>query len=316
MTPDDVKKMVATATRNHSMNSARTAQSVDNRIGASDVGVCRSFLWRMIKQEERREEGDNWKAFLGTAIGDLLERAMVAEFGTVHTQDEVVCELPSGRLVPGHVDVWTEPETVEPGSVWDFKAKDGLTLVEREDEPDRSHRYQIALYHRALVQAEKISPNAPAFIVYVDRSGKQSEPVVKQVDVTDELISEIDDWINDAIYGVVNDQEPSRDRPYQWCEVACPFFDNCRGADEVRSTGLIEDPEKLLAVKMYREGLEMEKAGAAMKDEARDALVGVSGTADGLAVSWTHVNSSSVNYTREAYDRLSIRPLPKPKGLK
>ena len=332
MQTDQVAAMITQAVRSHSMNSARTAQSNDNRLGASEIGMCRSYLWRVLRQEERREEGDTWKAFIGTALGDALERAVAAEFGIVHTQESIVCTLPSGRTVPGHVDVWTEPHAIpvppgfvgatdpiaDPGSVWDFKAKDGVLLAERSDEPDRAHKYQIALYHRGLVQAGKIEPDAPAYIVYVDRSGRQSDPVVKQVEVTEELFEEIDDWIGDAIRGVIDeangivkDPEPPRDRPDEWCKVACPFYDNCRGADQY-ADGLISDPELLGAVDMYREGMALEKQGAARKEEAKGALLGVAGSTGDFVVSWTHINATSINYERAGYDRLNLKAVKKP----
>lgn len=327
MSAEQIQRLVMDAVRAAGDNSARTAQANDYRIGASDVGVCREYLRRTIAQGERHPEGGiKWKAFIGQALGDWLETALSGNdtTGLIHTQEEVTCTLPSGLSIPGHIDAYQEQvvddvqvwngdtieRVVEPGWVLDFKSKDGILLADRE-EIDRGHLYQIALYWLALVTLGKITPEAPAFLVYVDRSGRTEEPVVKQVTVDDALIAEIDEWIDDAIYAHVNHVEASRDRPYEWCQVACPFFLDCRGAEvEHRVQGLIEDPDLLLAIEVYTESLAAAKLANARKEQAAEALEGIQGSTGTHVVSWTHVQGSDMAYYRRPYSRLNIRPVP------
>lgn len=310
MTPDDIKTMVVNAIIDESMGSARTAQAEDYRLGASDLGQCRSFLWRFIRQDQRHEREDiPWPAFIGTALGDRLESALGEVSENIEAQRAVLTTFPSGITVPGHVDLFGLAYDDEPGWVLDFKAKDG-TRMWVNGELDRSNVYQIATYHRALVQEGLISPEAPAYLVFLDRSGKNPEPVVRQVDVTDDLIAEIDQWVADAIEGVLSHEEPPRDRPYTWCEVACPFFLDCRGSDETLADGrLIEAPEHLTALEQYVKGKALEKQGREMAEEAKDALVGVSGTGNGVVLSWTHVGGSEFMTRRQPYDRMNVRKL-------
>jgi hypothetical protein len=319
--------LVVSAIINNSMTSARTAQSNDNQIGASELGMCRSYLQRMILQEEKREEERiPWAAFIGTALGDALEAALMKTDPDIVTQYETETLFPSGRVVPGHVDAFLPAKVVygddgmtpsheEPGWVLDFKAKDGLVVAER-GEPDRAHVYQIVSYWLALVQQGLLVPESKAFIVYVDRSGGDSEPIVKEVHVTDHLIDEIDEFVGDAIQAVIDGYEAPRDRPYEWCNIACPFFLNCRGADEMHAEGVITDPEVLTAGAAYQEGLALAREAARLKDGAKPYLEGRSGRIGDHILSWTHVNGTEVAFTRPGYDRISFRKIPTPKEQK
>jgi hypothetical protein len=326
-TPEVIADRVTTAIIRHSMNSARTAQSLDNRLGASEIGMCRNYLRHVVIGTERDDdERIPWAAFIGTALGEFVENAVVQEFG-VEAQTNVVATLPSGLTVPGHVDLWEEYEWEEvstvagpfdrivtsPGWVGDLKAKDGTRLIRSLKDVDRSHLFQIRLYHLALVQLGHLAPEAPAYLIYLDRSGKDHEPVVIEVPTGEEYITEIDEWISDVVYAVKTGEEASRDRAYSWCEVACPFFTSCRGADETHANGvLVEDEGQLSAIKAYREGKAMEREGKALADEAKDALVGVAGTTpDGLVLSWTSVGSSTYQVERQPYARINVRALKK-----
>lgn len=322
---ESIAFMVTEAVSRHSMNSARTAQSLDNRLGASEIGMCREYLRNVIVGTERREEPRvPWAAFIGTMLGDGIERAVNAEFGT-QVQASVVATLPSGLKIPGHIDLF-EPGTMttnyplgedmphewdDPGYVGDLKAKDGVRMIRTLKDVDRGHLFQIRLYHLALVQDEQIAPDAPAFLIYVDRSGKDAEPKVIQVPTGDDYIEEIDSWVQDVVYAVKTGEQASRDRDYSWCEVACPFFWACRGADEHHAAGaLIEDESQLSAIKAYREGKAMEKEGKALAEEARDSLVGVAGTTpDRVVLSWTVINPSSYTVNRQAGVRMNLRAL-------
>lgn len=321
-TIEEIAFMVTNAVSQHSMGSARTAQSLDNRLGASEIGMCREYLRNVIVGTERVEEPRvPWAAFIGTALGDAIESAVVAEYG-VNAQASVVATLPSGLTIPGHIDLYEEYEWDEeeyagqidrvvtnPGWVGDLKAKDGIRLIRTIKDCDRGHLFQIRLYHLALVQIGMITKDAPAFLIYVDRSGKDPVPSVIEVPTGDDYIAEIDSWIDDVVYAVKHGEQASRDRDYSWCEVACPFFWACRGADEHHAAGaLVEDEEHLSRIKSYQDGKAMEKEGKALAEEARDALAGVAGTTpDGLVLSWTTINPSTYTVNRNAGVRMNLR---------
>lgn len=318
-TPEQIADLVVQAIVNNSMTSARTAQSNDNKIGASELGMCRSYLQRMILQEEKREEERiPWAAFIGTALGDALEAALMKSNPDIVTQYETETLFPSGRLVPGHIDAHLATAMDEVGGGWvlDFKAKDGLVVSER-GEPDRAHVYQIVSYYLALVQQGILDPaTAKAFIVYVDRSGRDSTPVVKEIHVTNHLINEIDEFVGDAVQAVLDGVEAPRDRPYEWCNIACPFFLNCRGSDELHAEGLITDPEVLTAAAAYQDGLNLEREGKRLKEGAKPYLEGRAGSTGTHVLSWTHVNASELAFTRPGYDRINFRKIPTPKEQK
>lgn len=303
MDADGIKAKVVQAVTNHSASTARGEQQRAGLIGMSDLGVCRNYLRHMIIGSPQPDEGMKWAAFLGSAIGDRLEAAMVADDPEIITQYEVAVTFPSWRSTPGHLDAFS----TEGDWVLDFKAKDGLTVVDRAD-VDRSHLYQIVGYWLALVQEGLLTENAKAFIVYVDRSGGNSEPVVKEVEVTPELIAEVDSWVDDAVYAARNGEEAPRDRPYQWCEVACPFFALCRGKDEHQPKGLIEDPFLIAAADQYDEAMELQRQATRMKDDAKTVLDGINGSTGRLNVSSTWVNESNIPASvRRGYNRISVR---------
>jgi hypothetical protein len=326
ITAESIAFMVTEAVTRHSMNSARTAQSLDNRLGASEIGMCRNYLRHVIIGTERQEDAKvPWAAFIGTALGDYVENAVHAEFG-VEAQIPVIATLPeSGLTIPGHIDLFEPGEILsdtslgigaihdwgDPGWVGDLKAKDGVRLIRTIKDVDRGHLFQIRLYHLALVQDDQISPDAPAFLIYLDRSGKDPVPVVIEVPTGDDYIAEIEEWVNDVVYAVKTGEEASRDRDYSWCEVACPFFWACRGADEHHAAGaLIEDEQQLSTIKAYQEGKAMEKEGKALAEEARDALIGVAGTTpDRLVLSWTSIGASTYTVNRQPGVRLNLRKI-------
>jgi CRISPR/Cas system-associated exonuclease Cas4 (RecB family) len=304
MDADGIKALVVEAITNHSASTERGAQQRAGLIGMSDLGVCRNYLRHMIVGTPQEDEGMKWPAFLGSAVGDRLEAALVDNDPTWTTQREVAAMFPSWRTTPGHVDAYNSTLDI----LIDFKAKDGLTVVERA-EVDRAHLYQLVGYYLGLVQAGELTKDARCYLVYVDRSGANPDPVVKEVEVTPELIAEVDAWVEDAVYAARNNEEAPRDRPYHWCEVACPFFAECRGQDEHQSGGLIEDPFQVTAAETYMEGMALERRGKQLKDDAKVVLNGVNGSTGTIVVSSSWINESSIPASvRRGYNRITVRP--------
>jgi hypothetical protein len=95
------------------------------------------------------------------------------------------------------------------------------------------------------------------------------------------------------------------------CAVVCGFYETCRAYD-TDVEGLLTDQPTLVAVDMYREGMNLEKQGRKLKDEAKQHLVGVKGSTGQFQVRWTHINETVIpESTRQGYDKLEVRPLPK-----
>jgi hypothetical protein len=293
---------VREAIRSHTMGSDRSRQQAEHRIGISEIGACRSYLARMITQQPYDDPSGDIKlpAFIGSAVGDRMESAVHEQFG-YETQQTVELTLPSGRVVPGHLDVNTGEH------IWDIKTVDGLDVV-RRDGPSFKNKAQVSGYRKAKIDAGELHPNACAALVYVDRSGKDDSMYVYVMEPfeCDAILAEVDQRLDDVEYGVINGVEDvPKDEPLTWC-VHCPFFQTCRG--DRNPSGVIDDLGHLDAVQRYVDGRELVRQGNSLMKSAKYELDGVSGSTGEYAVSWTHMNETKVeSFTRSATDRMDVR---------
>jgi hypothetical protein len=293
----------------HTQDQPRTQQSQEFRMGASDLGLCRSFIKYLLEQKPYDEDKMNdpkWAAFVGSAVGERLEQAYIHSYPSALAQSEFETTFPSGRVVPGHTDL----VDVELNAVFDVKSKDGLEIV-KAGGPSRPNRYQIATYLLGLVQNGILKPGARAFLVYVDRSGKDPMPYVVEVVVDDALITEIDEFVGDGVYAAQYGVEAPKDQPWNFCETYCAFFSTCRGS-ETRAEGLIEDEEAHVALKVFVEARETAKQAEERKKMAGEVLSRYSGVIvadDGpYEVSQTIVaGGSTVSYVTKDSARLNVR---------
>lgn len=301
----DIAAAVREAISHHTMDSARSAQSAAHLIGPSEIGGCRQFLTFMVLETPYDPPADiKYPAFIGTAIGDLLEYAIVDQYpGEAQSQVPLTATLPSGRMISGTCDLLWD-------GVKDVKSVDGLELVRRTGASFR-HRAQVNTYQLAAIQAGKVKADSIAALIYVDRSGRDDIPYVESWVYDPDITAQIEERLDDVEYHAMHDPTGApRDEPYPWCALACPFFSRCRGADEHVSGGLIEDEGTLSAVKAYVEGKALEKQGAALADEAKQQLRGAEGSTGEYAVTWTDVPATDVpTYVRAAYRRLDVRPI-------
>lgn len=310
MSSEEVAERIAAevreAIRVHTMGSDRARQQAEQRIGISEIGACRSYLARMITQQPYDPPNGDIKlaAFIGTAVGDRLETALRDQYA-YETQQTVELTLPSGRVVPGHLDVNTGEH------IWDIKTVDGLEVVRREGPPFK-HKAQVSGYRKAKIDAGELHPNASAALVYVDRSGKDDTMHVYVMEPfeCEAILMEVDQRLDDVEYGVINGvEEVPKDEPLTWC-VMCPFFTSCRG--EQNPTGVIDDPGHLNAVQRYVDGRELVRKGNQLMQAAKNELNGVSGSTGEYTVSWTHMNATKVeSFTRNATDRMDVRKVKK-----
>lgn len=150
---------------------------------------------------------------------------------------------------------------------------------------------------------------------WIDRAGIDREIHVQMEPYDPQIVVEAAQWLDEVVYAYLHDEEARKEPPIEMCRVVCGFYETCR-AYETDAEGLLTDETVVTSVAMYREGLDLEKQGKKLKDEAKQHLDGIKGTTGEFTVRWIHVNETVVPETkRAAYDRLDIRALPKRKTI-
>jgi hypothetical protein len=150
--------------------------------------------------------------------------------------------------------------------------------------------------------------------VYFDRSGAQDEAYSFGWFYDPAVLNEIDDWIHDVKYAVMNNTEASKDKAREWCWSYCEYATLCRGND-TDAEGLIEDPEILAAIETYQDAAERERLAKKEKEVAKlhipREVAGSTGTHNAR---WVWRNPTEVAAgTRAGYWMLDVRPIPGPK---
>ncbi len=113
----DIADRVVQAYSAQSMNSSRSQQSRDRILGPSDLGGCRAKMAHTLSDAPRNERSTPpWAAFVGTWVGEGLERAYVDAHPGARRQVRIKVRLPSGRHTEGSCDV-LDPDV----GVLDFK---------------------------------------------------------------------------------------------------------------------------------------------------------------------------------------------------
>lgn len=299
---EDVASIVVDAYSAQSMNSARSKQSVERILGPSDLGGCRAYLTHMLKDSPRDErQKPPWAAFIGTWVGEGLERAYVASRPRSRSQVPIRVELPSGRKTGGTADVIDE----ELNGVIDFKSLDGNASME-DGEPPFKNLAQIMTYLLGAIQMGLLTEDATWNLVYVDRSGAEPVPVVLSGTLDMDVIAEMEERISQAEYAAMFNEEPMRDEPISMCESFCQFFKVCRG--DWQPQGLIVEPAVVKAADLYLEGAALVKRGNRLRDEAKAVLKGQEGNTGTAIVRWTRINGGVVpEYKRKAYDKIEVK---------
>lgn len=305
MLPDLQQRLTQTV-HNYSYNDPRSKQSRDGILGPSDLGFCRQKAVLTTRGVERTDETNEASARIGTAIHRYLAEAFGQVDGWIADSQKVTATFPSGAAISG------TPDLICPdyNAIIDVKTVDGFEWVKRNG-TSLNHKYQRHAYALGAMQAGLLDDSKPVYVgnMYIDRSGKQSEPFFLIEEYDESLTSEIDQWIQDVIYAVKNNEDASRDIPAAVCEKICPFFTTCRGALEVNDGGeFIDNPELVTAIDMYVEARDLEKQAKQMKDEASFILGGVNGTTGTWQVRWVEVAPTMIQaFEKRGYSRLDIR---------
>jgi hypothetical protein len=320
---------VAEAIHAAATGSDRSQQSRELRIGVSNLGSCRQYVKYMTEQvqPEQEEQGNFTAAFVGTVLGDAIEKQIQKMHPDWLTQTTLTFTLPQGGEIPGHADIiipfsaGTKMEDYDPENpdhfiqgVWDLKSKAELDTIKRIG-PNLQQKYQIHAYTAAAIDAGHLNPDFPIVLgdVFFDRSARDNNPYGVFYLYDPSVIEEIDEWIGDVLYAVKNNEDAPRDKSRDFCERFCEYNSICRGTD-TDVEGLLEDPSIVGAVQTYLDGMAMESQGKRLKDNAKEALRGISGSTGTHTVREVVINPTEIAaYTRAGYTKIDIRKVPQAK---
>jgi len=284
----------------------RAKQTEDFVVGISELGFCSERTRRMLAGITP-EPTDNIAAFIGTALGDHIEQAVVAQFhGPVIRQAEVTVPL-EGDL--GRYTLTGHPDLLFEWGVLDIKTTRGLEVVRRSG-PSQQQQFQRHCYALGAWQAGLFGDlplrEVQVANVWFDRAGDDKECHAHIEPYNPDVVASAAQWLDEVVHAYTRGGEAQKEPPRALCENYCGHFKDCRMGD-TDVTGLITDPRLLAAISMYQEGAEMERDGRRLKDQAKSALIGTTGTNGKVAVRWTWVNEAIVpERHRDGYQRLTL----------
>ncbi len=313
---NDLLQELQDALETNEAASPRTMQSREGILGPSDIGFCRQKAVLVTRQTKPTDEVSHWAAIVGTAIHNQVEAAFKKShpdwlLGSID-KVKVSATLPSGAVISGTPDIIA----TDWNAVIDVKTVDGFEWIKREG-ASQNHKFQRHLYAMGAIQAGLIedTDENPAYVgnLYIDRSGKQHEPMLIMERFDPSLTAEIDSWVTDVIYAVQHDEDAMRDIPAPVCEKICAFYTVCRGSlGTSDSDGLINDSTLVSAIDMYVEAREMGNQAEKMKKEAQAILSGINGSTGEYQVRWVDVAPTTVNsFDKQGYSRMDIRKVRK-----
>jgi hypothetical protein len=290
--------------------SDRSKWAESNHLGVSDIGTCHEYVRRMILGVPWVDEQDNFAAaFVGTAVGDLTERAVKDLLvDDVEIQRKVVAHLRVRGYeldLPGTADI-----VLTENGLLDVKTKDGLGVVRRTG-ITLQQKFQLVIYTAALIQEGvlELTDTGPMIgCAFIDRSGREPDPFVFGFRYTGALLDEALAWIDDVIYAIENDEVAQKDPPRSWCFACCPYASDCRGGD-TDVEGLLMDPEVVEAARMYRECLDAAKAIDKDKKSAASVLANVTGSTGEFTVRHINVGASTFTVNKAAHTRIDVKPV-------
>lgn len=313
MDQSDMQAILAADIRRYGENSPRTRQSREGVLGPSDIGFCRQKATLTTKGIQPTDEVSIAAAQIGTAVHSYVAVAFqIGHPSWIVEGDKVSATLPSGAVISGTPDIIA----TDWNAVIDVKTVDGFEWIKREG-ASQNHKFQRHLYAMGAIQAGLIedTDENPAYVgnLYIDRSGKQHEPMLIMERFDPSLTAEIDSWVTDVIYAVQHDEDAMRDIPAPVCEKICAFYTVCRGSlGTSDSDGLINDSTLVSAIDMYVEAREMGNQAEKMKKEAQAILSGINGSTGEYQVRWVDVAPTTVNsFDKQGYSRMDIRKVRK-----
>lgn len=303
----ELAEQVYAAVQASSNYSERSQQSADFRIGISDLGFCSERVRRMLAGIPEPVT-DKTAAFIGTALGDHIEQAYAAMFPEAIRQAEVRLTLHGDG---GDYTLVGHPDIVLPdGVIIDVKTTRGLAIVKRNG-PSLQQQFQrhcYALAAHPLFYPDVDLADVKVANVWFDRAGDDTYPYVHMEHFDPGIVAQAGMFVDDLVYAYLHSEAARKEPPREMCAKVCGHFADCRALD-TDVEGLLTSQEVLTAVDLYREGIALEKEGKRMKDQAKAALIDVSGSTGKFQIRWVHVNGSHVEFDRKPSDRLDVKPI-------
>jgi hypothetical protein len=220
---DDIVAIISHDLRAFDTASDRSQQSRSGILGPSDIGFCRQKAALVTRGIDPTDEKKMWAAQVGTAVHNYVEAALKTKhpdwlMGSID-QLHVTAILPSGAEIGGHPDI-VIPDL---NTILDIKTVDGFEWVKRNG-TSASHKYQRHLYALGAIQEGILDPSQPVYVgnLYFDRSGKEQEPLLLLEPFTHDLSDEIDQWVSDVAYAVMNKEDAMRDIAPSTCVQTIP----------------------------------------------------------------------------------------------
>lgn len=288
----NIAEQVKAALNNQEHHSPRAIQSRMGILGPSDIGFCRQKATLTAKGTQATDEVSMWAAQIGTAMHNYVEAALHDVYpswklGSIHDM-YVRATLPSGAQIGGHPDIVIADEK----TIIDIKTVNGFSWVRRAGVSD-SHKYQRHLYALGMIQQYGWDPeDTKVGNLYMDRSGSEDDFILEIEPFDPSLTYEIDNWVQDVIYAVENNEDASRDIAAPVCERICSFYTVCRGGLETSEEENYTEDGLVQAVAAYVDARAAEKEAKALKTEAQSRLRGVNGTVGDHQVRWTTMQPS------------------------
>lgn len=274
-------------------HAGRSERSQQTRVGMSEIGGPDCALQhRLLGTPTTNPHTQVLAALRGTALHKEIEIAVPA-YEDPKSERGWLVELTVGYDdLLGHVDLAITDE----GVVEDAKTKDkdGMAQV-RTYGPNRAYIWQNHLYAAALIEAG--TPVHTLRWTYYSVSSPDDIYVVEMAydpQVTAEALKHYKNIKAKAEWGEI--PNPQRDAS-SWCRPFCRFYDatgetGCPGlTGKALALTAVQDewidaPSEQVATD-YREGMALEQRGKAMKQAAREQLIGLRGVAGNWVVSWT-----------------------------
>jgi hypothetical protein len=313
---DDIVAIISHDLRAFDTASDRSQQSRSGILGPSDIGFCRQKAALVTRGIDPTDEKKMWAAQVGTAIHNYVEAALKVKhpdwlMGSID-QLHVTATLPSGAEIGGHPDI-VIPDL---NTILDIKTVDGFEWVKRNG-TSASHKYQRHLYALGAIQQGILDPSQPVYVgnLYFDRSGKEQEPLLLLEPFTHDLSDEIDQWVSDVAYAVMNKEDAMRDIAPSTCVQICEFYSVCRGNLPVHEgQDFTDDPTLKSGIRLAVEASALTKQAKQMSMEAKQILKGFNGTDGEFQVRWTEIAPTFIEgFQRAGSVRMDVVPLKKGK---
>ena len=262
--------------------------------GFSSLGGCSRRVWHEIRGDAKCNPNvKRLPAILGTAIHEYIEDLSMLGLR------EVKVRTPGG--LPGTAD------RIHDGVLSDWKTTKLKSLEwVRVHGPSTQQVWQVMTYAYAWNSTRSIADFLAGGdgvhtvrLIYIPRDGTEDDIYVWEAPYDERIALEALDWLEEILEQADAGHRPPPEKDPAFCADWCPFYGElCKGIVSAKGADAQEigtdDPWLEDAAAAYYQAVKDEKAAAARKAAALDALSGASGRVGAYRVSWVHRKGSSV----------------------